>query len=130
VFWYIAIGVFNAALYIALGAALEALGFSVFLAGVLAFLPCVTLSYIGHKTKTFRSSGRHLHEAPRFLATALIGLALSAVAPQVVVNLGLPPVVGFVFTSLAVPVVNLIAMRFWVFANPGAEPPTVSAEQS
>ena len=51
VLWYIAIAAFNAAFYVALGASFVALGASPPIAGVLALLPVLAVSYLGHKSK-------------------------------------------------------------------------------
>jgi putative flippase GtrA len=113
--WYLAIGVFNAIFYVLLGKALVTLGLGPSAAGILAFLPCAALSYLGHKYKTFRSSGAHRREAPRFALLFVIGVFCSAALPKLAQLAGLPVFWAFASVSAAVPVLNLIVMRYWIF---------------
>ncbi len=115
VLWYIAIAAFNAALYVALGAIFVALGAAPSIAGVLALLPVLAVSYLGHKSKTFRSTGLHRHEAPRFLAVSAVDLVLAALIPKLAVYAHAPPVAAFLFLTALIPFVNLLLMRFWIF---------------
>ena len=113
--WYLVIGLSAAALNVVLGKLLVDAGLPIWQAGLLALLPCLALSYTGHKFKTFRSEGKHRDEAPRFIGLALAGLTLNASVPSLAQRVGAPPAVGFAFVSAAIPVVNLILMRLWVF---------------
>lgn len=125
--WYVAIGVFNAVVYVLLGAGLVAAGVDDSAAGVIAYLPCVAVSYFGHKMKTFRSRGSHGREAPRFLALTAAGLVLGAVLPRAAIALGLPSYFGFALVTVLVPVLGYAAMRFWIF---GRGPPPAPKEAS
>lgn len=120
VLWYIAIAAFNAALYVALGASFVALGASPPIAGVLALAPVLAVSYLGHKSKTFRSTGLHRHEAPRFLAVSAVDLVLAALVPKLGVYAHAPPVAAFLLLTALIPLVNFLLMRFWIFQEPRA----------
>lgn len=118
VLWYIAIAAFNAALYVALGASFVALGATPPFAGVLALLPVLAVSYLGHKSKTFRSSGLHRREAPRFLVVSAVDLLLAALIPKIGVYAHASPIAAFVILTALIPLVNFLLMRFWIFQEP------------
>ncbi len=118
VVWYIAIAAFNAVFYVALGASLVALGVSPPIAGVLALLPVLAVSYLGHKSKTFRSAGLHRREAPRFLVVSVVDLLLAALIPKLGVHAHAPPIAAFLLLTALIPFVNFLLMRFWIFQEP------------
>ena len=95
-----------------------ALGVSPPAAGPLALLPVLTVSYLGHKSKTFRSTGPHRREAPRFVVVSIIDLVLAAVIPQIGVHAQAPPVVALVLLTVVIPLANFLMMRFWIFQGP------------
>jgi putative flippase GtrA len=117
--WYLLIAAFNAVFYVALGAGLVSLGVSPSVAGVVALVPVLIISYLGHKSKTFRSPGRHRREAPRFILLSAIDLLLAAIIPQIGLYLRTPAVAAFILLTALVPAVNFVLMRFWIFQHPG-----------
>lgn len=116
--WYLVIAAFNAVFYVALAAGLVALGVSPPVAGSLALLPVLAISYVGHKSKTFRSAGLHRHEAPRFIAMSVIDLMLAAAVPQLAVYWRAPPIAAFVVLTGFIPFANFLLIRFWIFRVP------------
>jgi len=108
---------FNAALYIGLSSYITFLGMKPRYASVLALLPVLALSYLGHKYGTFRSKGRNRDELPRFLVMALMDLLLAGWLPVLTALFHLPHIITFVLVSVAVPLANLVLMRFWIFAR-------------
>lgn len=115
--WYCVIACFNAAFYVALGELFTALKFSPSAAGVLALIPVLVVSYLGHKSKTFRSRGSHRREAPRFIALSIMDLALAAAVPYLVHRLGGTPLIAFMILTMLVPLANFAVMRFWIFRS-------------
>lgn len=127
--WYVTIAGFNAAFYVALGAAIVALDVSPPIAGVLALFPVLAVSYLGHKAKTFRSRGLHRHEAPRFLFVCIVDLALAALIPKLGMHAHAAPVAAFALLTALIPLVNFLLMRFWIFRDQPRRPtgPTPTA---
>lgn len=117
--WYLVIAACNAALYVALAAAFVTLGISPPLAGVMALIPVLAISYLAHKKKTFQSPGLHRREAPRFIALSVADLLLAAAIPQLGIYLRTPAIAAFILLTALVPAVNFLLMRFWIFHDPG-----------
>jgi len=115
--WYTMVAGFNAALYIGLGSYITSLGTKPLYASVLALLPVLALSYLGHKHGTFRSKGRNRDELPRFLVMSVMDLLLAGWLPVLMALFHWPHIMTFVLVSVAVPLANLILMRFWIFAR-------------
>lgn len=100
------------------------LGVSPQVANITGFAAAVTLSYFGHGQLTFSTQLEHRLHAPRFLATAGLGLVLSSAITQVIaVWLGAPFVLAMVIVAVAVPVATFVLCKFWVFAEPQPEGP-------
>jgi len=91
------------------------MGVSPPVAGVLALLPVLAVSYLGHKSKTFRSTGLHRREAPRFLLISAADLLLAAFIPKFGVYVHAPPIASFLLLAALIPLVNFLLMRFWIF---------------
>jgi putative flippase GtrA len=119
-FWFAAIGLGATVLYAILALLFErGLGVKAVVASVLAYAIAGSFSYLGHKVITFASAADHRREAPRFAATALVGLAIATGAPGLLTHLlGLPSWAAVAFTCLAVPAASFTAMQRWVFARP------------
>lgn len=115
--WYIMVAGFNAALYIGLSSYITSIGMKPRYASVLALLPVLALSYLGHKHGTFRSKGRNREELPRFLLMSVMDLLLAGWLPVLTAFFHFPHIMTFALVSIAVPLANLILMRFWVFAR-------------
>lgn len=90
-----------------------------FWANIVAFVAAFGISYVGHRTYTFRSGANHAYALPRFFAVACGGLVLNQIIVFLTVNL-----LGFLYWQaliiivLMVPIVVYAAGRFWVFAPP------------
>ena len=119
VLWYCAIAAFNAVFYVALGVGFLALGVAPPAAGPLALLPVLTVSYLGHKSKTFRSKGQHQRELPRFIVVSIIDFMLAALIPQLGIHAHAAPVVSLVLLSVVVPLANVLIMKLWIFKAHG-----------
>ncbi len=115
--WYTLVAGFNAVLYIGLSSFITSMGMKPQYASVLALLPVLALSYLGHKHGTFRSKGRNRDELPRFLVMSLMDLLLAGWLPVLTAFFHLPHIMTFVLVSVAVPLANFILMRFWIFAR-------------
>ena len=91
-------------------------------ASVVAYLGAGGISYLGHRRITFRSSGAHGVELPRFIVTLAAGIAVAAAAPSLlVVGLGLPQIAATLTTCVAAPLMSYLALSLLVFA-PGRGP--------
>lgn len=117
--WYCAIAAFNAVFYVALGVGFLALGVAPPAASPLALLPVLTVSYLGHKSKTFRSKGQHRRELPRFIVVSIIDLMLAALIPRLSILVHAAPVFSLVLLSVVVPLANVLIMKFWIFKAHG-----------
>jgi len=121
--WYAMVAGFNAVFYIGLGSYMASLGIKPGYASVLALMPVLALSYLGHKHGTFRSKGRNRDELPRFLVMSVMDLLLAGWLPVLTAFFHLPHIMTFILVSVAVPLANLILMRFWIFARSIAHAP-------
>jgi putative flippase GtrA len=87
-------------------------------ASVAAYAIAALFSYTGHKYFTFVSSGDHAMELPRFLLLTASGLAVAFVLPGLLTQmLGIPASIPILLTCVAVPVVNYVVLRRWVFRD-------------
>ncbi|MBN9553158.1 MAG: GtrA family protein [Alphaproteobacteria bacterium] len=85
-------------------------------ASVAAYAIAALLSYFGHRVITFRSTGDHAREAPRFGALMLCGYALALAIPLFFAQLlGWPPSASILITCIAIPLVNYMLMARVVF---------------
>lgn len=85
-------------------------------AAVAAYLLAGLFSYLAHKVFTFASDGRHRREAPRFAVVSLAGFAMAALLPLILHDLmGLSLVIPVMLTATLVPVMNFVALRWFVF---------------
>lgn len=86
-----------------------------------AYLVAGLYSYLAHKFFTFVSDGSHGREAPRFIVVGIAGFGLAALLPFI-----LHDVMGFAFavpvllTAILVPVMNFVALRWFVFDRAAA----------
>jgi putative flippase GtrA len=86
-------------------------------ASFLAYLIAMPVSYFGHKRLTFGSDRTHALEMPRFLGSAILGIAIASLLPLIVVDgLDLAPAVSIVLACILVPATNYVALERWVFA--------------
>ena len=115
--WYAVVAGFNASLYVGLGSYITSIGMKPHYASILALLPVLALSYLGHKHGTFRSKGRNRDELPRFLVMAVMDLLLAGWLPVLTAFFHWPYIITFLLVSVAVPLANLVLMRFWIFAR-------------
>ena len=87
-------------------------------ASFVAYVIAMPVSYLGHKHLTFGSHGAHILEAPRFLASAVLGIGISCLLPLIVVDgLALAPAVSIILACILVPVINFVVLESWVFAS-------------
>ena len=113
------IGLAATALHVILVLALvEGPGLPVLLANGIAFSAALALSYAGNHGWTFRARGRHGRHFPRFVAIALIGLALNqAIMAAAVSGLDLDYRLGLAAVVVVVPVLSFLANRAWAFVD-------------
>ncbi|HEX7776993.1 MAG TPA: GtrA family protein [Parvibaculum sp.] len=87
-------------------------------ASLIGFVVANPFSYVGHKLVTFMVPGRDVFEVARFVVSALIGLALASAIPYALIDgLAVPRLAALAVTVIVIPIVNFLAMRFWVFAH-------------
>ena len=104
-------------------------GVGAVLASILAYGVAGLFAYVGHKRFTFRSTGSHADDAPRFIAAQLLGIGIATAAPYVLtVRLHAPALAPILFTCVAVPLLNYLVLDLLVFRSGRATPK--SAESS
>lgn len=107
------------ALYLLLAwAGATLLGLPAGLASLAAYATAAGVSYAGHRVFTFRSGRPHRDAAWRFGLLAAAGYAVALAAPLALTDgLGAPPLASFLAVSVAVPVLNALALSRLVFAR-------------
>ncbi|TIP98931.1 MAG: GtrA family protein [Mesorhizobium sp.] len=126
------VGIAATSLYAVLAVALvksKWIGFTPVQASLAAYAAAAVFSYLAHKSVTFMSNGSHRSEAARFLLLTATGFAVAYAAPTLLTTkLGLPPIIAVLVRCLLIPVVNLLMLDRWVFAQRGSgrarRPPT------
>lgn len=94
------------------------LGWDVQAANLAGFIVAVMLSYFGHAQVTFRSTGNHQWQMPRFGLVAGFGLLLSSGITFVICDLlGGSFALAMAIVAMAVPGSTFLGSRFWVFAR-------------
>jgi putative flippase GtrA len=87
-------------------------------ASVLAYCAAAALSYFGHQLLTFRSDQSHRVGLPRFVLTTGVGLTLVWAIPKVFRDYWhFTPIASYLFICFAIPILNFIVLRFWVFSK-------------
>jgi putative flippase GtrA len=116
------IGVFATLIHgLALNLLVLGAGLQPTLANVGAFLSAFSISYLGHYYVSFRSRQSHIAAAPKFFATALVGLTFNTVVFAIIVNLlQLHYMVAFAAVIVTLPPIMFLISRKYVFA-PGEE---------
>jgi putative flippase GtrA len=81
-----------------------------------AYLVAGLFSYLAHKLFTFASDGSHGREAPRFMLVSAAGFGIAALLPFVLHDvMGLSLAIPVLLTAVLVPVMNFVALRWFVF---------------
>lgn len=81
-----------------------------------AYLVAGMFSYLAHKLFTFASDGSHGREAPRFMLVSAAGFGIAALLPFVLHDvMGLALAIPVLLTAVLVPVMNFVALRWFVF---------------
>lgn len=113
--------------YLVLAMALVTLGhLQAVPASIVAYLLSLGLSYGLQSRFTFRQSGDSASQIVRFLATALVGLALSYSLVYLVSEvLHWWSVIGNIAVCILIPIANYFVFKFWVFTP---ETPSTIAE--
>ncbi len=116
---FASVGVAATLLHVGTALAAARLGLSPHAANGAGFAAALTLSYLGHGHYTFGAEVEHRRHGPRFLATASLGLVLSAAITQVVALwLGAPLALAMGVVAVAVPGATFLLCKLWVFAPP------------
>ena len=96
--------------------AAEMLGIAPHTANTTGFAAAVLLSYFGHGRLVFNTELRHGFHGPRFLMTALLGLAVSsAITHAMTVWAQAPFAAAMAVVALAVPASTYVICKLWVF---------------
>jgi putative flippase GtrA len=84
----------------------------------LAYFTMIPIAYLLHRVFTFQSKGEHKSALPRFVATSVLGFALSVLIPYLAVRaLDSPAWSAYLAVCVIVPAFNFASMRTWVFAT-------------
>lgn len=112
------VGAGTTLLYGAISVALLGFGAAAATASVIAYCLSAVLSFCGHKVFTFGSPAAYRSEAPRFLLVNGFGLACALLAPLAATRiLEVDAHWAILFTCLAVPAFNYLAMKHLVFTD-------------
>lgn len=116
------VGCASTLVYAAVTLAIAGGALSAAAASVLGYCAGAVVSYSGHKFFTFASAGAHRFELPRFALLTLSGFGFSVLTSALLSDrMGLPLRIPVIINCVAVPAVNYVIMRSWVFA--AASPP-------
>lgn len=86
---------------------------SAFQANLIAFVPAVTISYLGHRNYTFKEKG----SICRFLVMALTGFALNNGALALLLSVSIRPGISLLLAATISPVLMYVGCRQFVFAR-------------
>ena len=114
-----AVGLLATLVHVAVGLGLAgAFGIAPLAANFAAFSVAVLVSYLGNRGWTFGLDGSgRLDQLPKFLVTAVLGLALNQALVFVLVErLGWSYGAALAVVVAVVPLVSFAANRWWVFA--------------
>lgn len=113
---FASVGIVSTAGYFAFGWAFARLaGFPPLGASAAAYACAALISYLGHRSFTFRSDRAHAAAAPRFAALTALGFAVAGALAAIGERLGLPVEVALAATCVAIPAINFVAMDRGVF---------------
>ena len=88
-------------------------------ANTVGFACAVVFAYLGHFSWTFNRQAEHSEALGRFAVASLLGFATSSLIVFVVTHvLQWPMLAALALVGLAVPSLNFVAFKFWVF-RPG-----------
>ncbi|MEM1376671.1 MAG: GtrA family protein [Pseudomonadota bacterium] len=88
------------------------------LIAIIAYSLCAIYSYLAHKRFTFQNADAHSLTGPRFVLTTGLGLITAiAIAFLAGTMLGFSAVVVASLTAIAVPILNLVLLDKFVFAE-------------
>lgn len=107
--------------------ALEALGAVPEFAATLAFILGTAWTYVANRQWSFKSDRRHTTAAPRYVATYLIGYALTVGTLSFTHRiLGWPHYMGQLFAIGIAAVAIFVLLKVWVFRLEAAQTPPSS----
>lgn len=113
---YGAIGIAATVLYLATASGLRLAGMGAGVASTLAYLAACSVSYLGHRSFTFRSRAMHRRAVPRFLVVSLLGLGIAAALPPLVQWLTpFDAYFGFLAVTVTVAGCSFVSLRLAVF---------------
>jgi putative flippase GtrA len=114
---FIVIGATAAAAYVVLSSLLHVLGLQAWIASLVSYLFILPIAYLAQRNITFESSASHSSSFPKYAATQLVGLALSALVPyQLEQSSGVPATIAFGLAAIVIALVNFILVKYWAFA--------------
>jgi len=116
---FVLIGLLNGTIYAGVTATLvSGFGIAPVAASIVGYCVSVPAGFVGHRHVSFRSSGRWIAEAMRFVVAQAFNIAVTAGSMHAAVNwFGALYYWGMVFTVILVPIANFLVMNFWVFRN-------------
>ncbi len=115
---FAACGTAAAAVYVGSGEWLLAHIDSAAMAHTVAYLLSTATSFVLQRQLTFRATNDVATHLRRFVVLSATGWLMSGVLLAALMNAGMGEVPALLSVALAVPVLNYLAMRLWVFAEP------------
>jgi putative flippase GtrA len=115
---FLAVGAAGAGSYVVLSMLIHASGVEAWISSLVSYTALIPVVYLAQRRLTFQSKGSHLSSFPKYIATQLLGLALSGVLPYILVQkAGLPPLFVFAPVAIAIAFVNFVLLKFWTFSD-------------
>jgi putative flippase GtrA len=93
-------------------------GYPLVLASGIGFAVSAAANYLLNARLTFRSKGSHASTLPRFIVTAVLGLALNSLLLAFLASFGMHPAAAQLLTTLGVLLWNYTINALWTFRNP------------
>lgn len=84
-------------------------------ASVTSYAVCALFSFLLHSMVTFKVGRGTRRDLGRFVVTTVIGFSLAAGVMKIIEILEQPLLLGVVIVSVAIPLTNFLALKYWVF---------------
>ncbi len=115
---FVGVGAAGAGVYIVLSSILHVFGLEAWIASFVSYLVLIPTVYLAQRNFTFGSRASHLSSFPKYVATQILGLTLSAIVPfRLEESNAVPATASFVLVATIIALVNFILAKYWAFAT-------------
>jgi putative flippase GtrA len=113
---FLIVGALSASCYIVLATALHYVGLSPTASSAFAYIVCLPLGYLGHRSFTFRSKRRHLYAGIAYPAVQVVALLIAVgITFVAAVIFAMPPVAAFFLAAICAAAASYFMQKHWVF---------------